>query len=429
MIKNKRVKLKLIVFSVILALGVCMAFQSNISKVHAADQIEDLTKEIKQSGSQGSSYHVYNDLSDKLKKIVPPSNAEKSFEREDAYPISQLGIQCTWYAYHRAKQMGRTYGKFEGNGGDWAKAAGDQPSTVGKPNVFVPQEAISIPGTGEMLTTVSPYGHVAYIEYIDKKGNMLLSEGNVQNKATNNYENWRVVTPNTPGLKGCSGVVAANMKDIKDWGKNPDGSTGFSGTKTDNKDENTSKASDAGTTTSTGTADDTFTVNGYGTINGKAWNENDVSANLPSASDIASLTSTQKQDLADWVAEYNTTIDGTILSTIRTVMQVAAFMLVMFTILILLAYMFDRVGVFDVSVISLLTNGKMFTVYDSKDENFLNKNMTGQRGIGLKSIIVIILLSLTVSILIFSGQMYYITYNLYTYTHDFVLWVNDIRLK
>lgn len=419
--------------SLLLSIGtVAYLESSNIDKVHAADAIEDLTKEIKQSGSQGSSYHTYDDLSDKLKKIIPPSNAAKEFPSPNngSSAYSGNGIQCTWYTYYRAKKMGRTYGKFEGNGGDWKTGQGDQPTTLGTLNKFEPQEAISIPGTGNMLTTVSPYGHVAYIEYIDKKGNMLLSEGNVQNKATNNYENWRVVTPNEPGLSGCYGVVAANKGDLKDWGKNPDGSRG-SGSSTTEQAATPAANTNSENTEDSAKPDDTFTVNGYGTINGKDWQETELASKLPTAEDLNSLTGSQKNALADWIADYNTSVSGTVLSTVRIAIQIAGYILVAFAIFIVLAYAFDRVGVLDVSAVAMLTNNRMETVYSREDEDFLNKNHAKgtPRGVGTKSIAIIVILALIMAILIFSGQLYYIAYTLYTYAYTFVNWVNTIRLK
>ena len=92
------------------------------------------------------------------------------YNRSGSYPVGQ----CTWYAFNRVNQFGKTVDDYMGNGGQWAskgKALGYEVSQ--KPKVgwlisFKPGVAGSDPR----------YGHVAFVEVVRPEG-ILISEGNV----------------------------------------------------------------------------------------------------------------------------------------------------------------------------------------------------------------------------------------------------------
>lgn len=92
------------------------------------------------------------------------------YNRSGSYPVGQ----CTWYAFNRVKQLGKSVDDYMGNGGQWGskgKALGYEVSQ--KPKVgwlisFKPGTAGSDPR----------YGHVAFVEVVRPEG-ILISEGNV----------------------------------------------------------------------------------------------------------------------------------------------------------------------------------------------------------------------------------------------------------
>lgn len=92
------------------------------------------------------------------------------YNSSGSYPIGQ----CTWYAYNRVRQLGKSVDDYMGNGGQWAikgKALGYEVSQKPKAGwliSFKPGVAGSDPR----------YGHVAFVEVVTPEG-ILISEGNV----------------------------------------------------------------------------------------------------------------------------------------------------------------------------------------------------------------------------------------------------------
>lgn len=92
------------------------------------------------------------------------------YNSSGSYPVGQ----CTWYAFNRVNQLGKTVDDYMGNGGQWAskgKALGYEVSQKPKAGwliSFKPGVAGSDPR----------YGHVAFVEVVRPEG-ILISEGNV----------------------------------------------------------------------------------------------------------------------------------------------------------------------------------------------------------------------------------------------------------
>lgn len=99
-----------------------------------------------------------------------PDYDGKNYNVSGSYPVGQ----CTWYAYNRMAQLGKTVDDFMGNGGQWgskAKALGYNVSSEPKAGYlvsFTPGSAGSDPN----------YGHVAFVEAVGTDG-ILISECNV----------------------------------------------------------------------------------------------------------------------------------------------------------------------------------------------------------------------------------------------------------
>ncbi|MDT2570370.1 glucosaminidase domain-containing protein [Enterococcus raffinosus] len=93
-----------------------------------------------------------------------------NYNTSGSYPVGQ----CTWYAFNRVKQLGKTVDDYMGNGGQWAakgKVLGYEVSQKPKAGwliSFKPGVAGSDPR----------YGHVAFVEVVRPEG-ILISEGNV----------------------------------------------------------------------------------------------------------------------------------------------------------------------------------------------------------------------------------------------------------
>lgn len=92
------------------------------------------------------------------------------YNSSGSYPVGQ----CTWYAFNRVNQLGKTVDDYMGNGGQWAskgKVLGYEVSQKPKAGwliSFKPGVAGSDPR----------YGHVAFVEVVRPEG-ILISEGNV----------------------------------------------------------------------------------------------------------------------------------------------------------------------------------------------------------------------------------------------------------
>lgn len=99
-----------------------------------------------------------------------PDYDGKNYNVSGSYPVGQ----CTWYAYNRMAQLGKTVDDFMGNGGQWgskARALGYNVSSEPKAGYlvsFTPGSAGSDPS----------YGHVAFVEAVGSEG-ILISECNV----------------------------------------------------------------------------------------------------------------------------------------------------------------------------------------------------------------------------------------------------------
>lgn len=98
------------------------------------------------------------------------------YNNSGSYPFGQ----CTWYAYNRLAQLGKKVDDFMGNGGEW----GYKGAALGYNTSKTPQLgwAISIPGG--VAGSTPAYGHVAFVEYVNPDGSVLVSECNVFDKGS-----------------------------------------------------------------------------------------------------------------------------------------------------------------------------------------------------------------------------------------------------
>lgn len=159
----------------------------------------------------------------------------------------------------------------------------------------------------------------------------------------------------------------------------------------------------------------TFQVNGFGTELGKDWDE--VALETPTAAEAAgAMTTKQKQVLQDWIDEYNNATIFSVVGIIRVLIQTFAILLILFSLLLIVAYSFDRVGVLDFSLLALVTGGKIATAYEKEDQSFFgkkNQSSGGPKYITFGGLSLLIILSLLLGYLTFSGRIFIVIQSIY----------------
>lgn len=93
-----------------------------------------------------------------------------NYNSSGSYPIGQ----CTWYAYNRVKQLGKSVDDYMGNGGEW----GVKGKLLGYQTSQEPQAGWLISFNPGTAGSDPRYGHVAFVEAVRPEG-ILISEGNV----------------------------------------------------------------------------------------------------------------------------------------------------------------------------------------------------------------------------------------------------------
>lgn len=351
--------------------------------------------------------------------------------------------QCTWYVYERAKVRGRTYTTTEGNGGEWYKdmtSYGSKTGTTGdtKP---IPQTTISMfrANSGTSDTEIMPANeasdlwtlwhfttHIQYCEYIDEDGYLLISESNVRGQTSIVYYN--ILTPDQAQNHNLHYTKPLNWQSIPDWGKNPDGTlpkdAGSAKPKNDEGKSNKSEGKKSSSNT-----DDTFTVNGYGSITAKDFQEANVGDKLPTQQDIDAMSPSQKQVLMEWIADNDSSTQGSIIKYTRQGIVLLGYLLVLFTLLLALAYAFDRVGVLEFSAVEFITGGNYTTTYTHEQAQELKHSNTGVKPMNMQALGVVTFICIVIFVLIVTGKLYYYAYSIYTFVYNLSDYMNNIRPK
>ncbi|MDT3958368.1 CHAP domain-containing protein [Staphylococcus kloosii] len=85
--------------------------------------------------------------------------------------------QCTYYAFNRRQQLGKSISTLWGNANNWASAAQSQGFTVNNQ-----------PAVGAVFqTTAGPFGHVGIVEKANQDGSIVVSEMNWQGLGQKSY--------------------------------------------------------------------------------------------------------------------------------------------------------------------------------------------------------------------------------------------------
>jgi Surface antigen len=112
----------------------------------------------------------------------------KDYNTSGSYPFGQ----CTWYVYNRMAQLGKRVDDFMGNGGDW----GSRGASMGYKISRTPKEGTAASMPRGLLGSDPTYGHVAFVEYVNPDGSILISECNVLNPGSGTVS-YRVVDSNS----------------------------------------------------------------------------------------------------------------------------------------------------------------------------------------------------------------------------------------
>lgn len=147
-------------------------YNQKISSLIAAYHLTQYDQTLSASTTSTSSIMVGKEKIPETyrKEMTYPDYDGKNYNVSGSYPVGQ----CTWYAYNRVAQLGKSVDDYMGNGGEWgatAKRLGYETSQVPKAGwliSFTPGTAGSDPN----------YGHVAFVEAVTDEG-ILISEGNV----------------------------------------------------------------------------------------------------------------------------------------------------------------------------------------------------------------------------------------------------------
>lgn len=141
------------------------AYKSNPKWVKAGiPNVKDLGK----ANGKGDSSKGFNLDNSKFGK---PKNA-KEYTYNPSYPWGQ----CTWYVHQRRHEIGKDVSLLLGNGGDWDNNAKALGMKVGKE----PKAGSAVAFDQGVLGASPQYGHIAFVEKVEKDGSIVISESNVE---------------------------------------------------------------------------------------------------------------------------------------------------------------------------------------------------------------------------------------------------------
>lgn len=127
---------------------------------------------FKNGGGSGSS--TANIPPEYVGKLKYPNPSKETSSR--GYPGNAYAAgQCTWYVYNRFYQLGKTIPAYLGNGGQWGASA----SAQGYNTTSTPKAGYAASFPAGVAGAAAPYGHVAFVEYVNPDGSFLVSEMNM----------------------------------------------------------------------------------------------------------------------------------------------------------------------------------------------------------------------------------------------------------
>ncbi|MGL4334503.1 MAG: glucosaminidase domain-containing protein [Lactococcus garvieae] len=149
-------------------------------------------------------YDDIENLSEEFKNLDAPASplleampSDLKFPEYDGkqYPgaSSYAWGNCTQYVYNRIFQLGGKIGQFMGNGGVWGSSGAAQ----GYYTTTIPQVGYAVSFPPGVAGASAEYGHVAFVEKVNKDGSILVSEMNVKGL---NVVNYRTISASDASL-------------------------------------------------------------------------------------------------------------------------------------------------------------------------------------------------------------------------------------
>lgn len=175
---------------------------------------------------------------------------------------------------------------------------------------------------------------------------------------------------------------------------------------------------------------DKFIVNGYGSMTSKEWKENIKSAEeyVKDINPDTDLDSSQKSNLNEWVDDYKTSKDVSTVTYTRLAMSIVGYACLIYALLLSLAFAFDKVGILEISALSLISFGKLDIALYGEDSTFLKKKVYGEpKRMAVKDLIIINLLLVGLFVLIITGALYSISYSIYSICQQIIEWGNSLH--
>lgn len=196
-------------------------------------------------------------------------------------------------------------------------------------------------------------------------------------------------------------------------------------------EEETAKSTkDAVETIKEAIADDTFTLNGYGSLTEKDWQEQIASAEdyVASLNPEEDFSDNQKGNLSEWIDDYNAKNTSTTVRYTHLGITILGYLILIFDLILTLAYAFDRVGILEISAVEMVTFNKLSSAYAGEDSTFLKRKYSGQvKTIATKDIVVINMLLVGLFTLVVTGQIYVIGYTIYQIIQSIIQWGNSLH--
>lgn len=153
---------------------------SHLARTYATDpnyatKLNSLIKHYKLTQFDNSKMPNLNQYTQSIDDEPVNSSEFKPFEvtgGSESYPQGQ----CTWYVYHRMQQFGLSISDQLGDAHHW----NDRAESLGYEVSHTPQLHSAAVFEAGQLGADSQYGHVAFVEKVNKDGSIIVSESNVK---------------------------------------------------------------------------------------------------------------------------------------------------------------------------------------------------------------------------------------------------------
>lgn len=229
-----------------------------------------------------------------------------------------------------------------------------------------------------------------------------------------------------------AGINATNDNILDKWDKQATSNGKWDGTVADSGDVADETQNSINALAQAGPSDDSFTVNGYGSLTQKQFDEmiSDAQAYVNQQQNPqGDLSSDQKTNLGAWIDDYNGKNTAKWVSISRMIIMLTGYLCLIYDLIITFAYGFDRVGIFEQSLVGVLSLGKWETAAFSEDSTFLQKTSTDEsKRVGFKDIVIINIFFVSLFVLITTGALFRMVAALYVAVQQLAEWIVNLQV-